>query len=386
VKSLSPAYRRALPAAVAGVLFVFAPLAAGLAGERAQPLENRPLADRPSLSAGWGVFDEASRYVQEHLPVRNAAVDVHGTVVRGVFGDRAVEPATVVDGLAYPSVVDGRNGWMYFGADFKNPCHPTMAVDRTVDQLARLAQILRDAGKRVAVVVVPDKSSVVVDGLPSRYVGRHCAAERKQQFWQEYAGRDPDLLDLRPALAKADQTPGRAYLKTDSHWTPAGSVAYAKTLVDHVAPGTWRDEDLRPGGVFRKEGDLAAILLDDQVDEVPDLRVVRQGVTLDSQTRNGHYTYRYRSSAPERQALVRGRTALVGDSFTYNSRDAWSPWFEQITTRHRANTQPALIMDDLVASQTVLFEVVERDAASGTLGVLDPAFLDDLEQRLAASP
>jgi hypothetical protein len=367
------------------VLFVFAPLAAGLAGERARPLENRPLAERPSLSAGWGVFDEASRYVQEHLPVRNAAVDVHGTVVRSVFGDPGVAPATVVGGVAYPSVVDGRDGWMYFGGDFKNPCHPRMAVDQTVDQLLRLAQVLRDAGKRVAVVVVPDKSSVVVDGLPSRYLGRDCAAERKQQFWQEYAGRDRDLLDLRPALATADKAPGRAYLKTDSHWTPVGSVAYAKLLVDHVAPGTWRDEDLRPGGVFRKKGDLAAVLLDDQVDQVPDLKVLRPEVTLDSQTRNGHYTYRYRSSAPERQALVRGRTALVGDSFTYNSREAWSPWFEQITTRHRANTQASLVMDELVASQTVLFEVVERDAASGSLGVVNPAFLDDLEQRLAAS-
>jgi hypothetical protein len=382
VAKLSRGFRRA-PIALAGALFVFLPTMAGLAGERARPLENKALADRPSMAAGWDVFDEASAYVQDHLPVRNAAVDIHGKVVGGVFGDRAVAPTRTAGGVAYPSVVDGENGWMYYGADFLNPCHPQLPVDRTVGQLTRLATILRGAGKQVAVVVVPDKSSVVVDELPARYIGRECSKERKQEFWAAYAGHDPDFIDLRPALAAADRGPGGAYLKTDSHWTPAGSVAYAKALVDHLSAGTWSADDLKHGGTFRKHGDLATVVLEDTVDEVPDVSVHRAGVTRTHESRSGHYTFRYRNTSPEPAALVRGDTSLIGDSFTYNSRDIWSPWFEDVTTRHRANTATSLVFADLEAAQNVIFEVVERDAASGSLGSVNDAFLDELEKRLS---
>jgi len=374
---------RLAPIALAGALFVFLPTLAGLAGEHARPLENKPLADPPSLTAGWDVFDEASAFVQDHLPVRNAAVDLHGKVVSKAFGDPPLAPTQTAGGVAYPSVVDGENGWMYYGADFLHPCNPELPVDRTVDRLTRLATILRGAGKQVAIVVVPDKSSVVVDELPSRYIGRKCSQERKQQFWSAYAGHDPDFLDLRPALAAADRVPGRAYLKTDSHWTPAGSVAYAKSLVDHLSAGTWSAKDLRRGGTFRKHGDLATVLLEDTVDEVPNVSVHRDGVTPTHESRSGNYTFRYRNTSPEPTALVRGRTSLIGDSFTYTSRETWSPWFENVTTRHRANTATSLVLGDLAASSNVIFEVVERDAASGSLGSVNDAFLNELEERLA---
>lgn len=385
--------RRHRPAAlvitVAAVAFVFGPAAAGALGLRAEPLENRPLADPPSLSAGWKVFDESSAWVQDHLPVRNAAVEAQRSVARDVFSDAPTVGTNVVDGVAYPLVVQGRgegdDQWLYFGRDFQNACHPSAGVERTVARLERLATLLRGAGKDVVVVVAPDKSSIVTDQLPERYLGRTCAAERKAQFWATYAGRDPDLVDLRPALRAADASPERAYLRSDSHWTPRGALATTRTLVDHLSPGTWRQDDVRPGPVFRKQGDLGTVRLEDRADAVPGFTLDRTGVTAGSTTLSGTYTYRVSNSAEEQSALVRGQTAWIGDSFTYTSRPQWSPWFERVTTRHRANTDRSLVLKDLVAADNVVYEVVERDAAAGSLGTVDDAFLDELEGQLAAA-
>ncbi|MBM6400996.1 alginate O-acetyltransferase AlgX-related protein [Phycicoccus sonneratiae] len=378
-------HRRLLPVVVAGGVFVFGPLVAGLAGARATALENRPLADRPSLSAGWKVFDEASLWVSDHLPVRTAAVQARSEVVRGVFGDHAVEPTRVVDGVAWPSVVEGRDRWLYAGGDFVNACHPQLGVEETVERLERMTTLLREHGRTVAVVVVPDKSTVVDDGLPARYLGRACAAERKDAFWSAYTGRDPDFLDLRPALEEADAGPGRAYLRSDSHWTPAGALVYARAVVDHVAPGTWEQSEVRAGAPFRKQGDLASVLLEDRVDEVPGWDVVRPEVRLDSESRSGDFTFRTQQSSDDPGALVRGRTAIIGDSFTFNSRAAWTPWFERSTTRHWVKTEPDLVLHEMVESDTVVLELVERDIATGDLGVFDEAFVDRLEAGLRAA-
>lgn len=377
-----PRGHRVLVLAAAAV-FVFLPVVAGLLGLRAKPLENRPLADRPSLAAGWDVFDEASAYVRDHLPVRNAAVEAHGKAVRSLFREPPTVASTVVDGVAYPKVVLGHDGWLFYGGDFQNPCTPVAGVTQSVDRLERVATLLRKAGKDVAVVVVPDKSTIVADQLPDRYIGRQCAAQRKSAFWSAYTRVGGDLLDLRQPLSRASGQAGGAYLRSDSHWTPRGGLAYAQALTGHLDHGVWQPEDLREGGTFRKAGDLGAFILEERVDAVPDVKVQRQGVRAVSQDRQGRYTFHYRNEAGDDQALVRGRTVLVGDSFTFNSRDQWSPWFEDITTYHRSSSTGAEILDAVVDADTVVLEVVERDASSGRLGRFSEKFVNALEKRLA---
>ena len=146
----------------AGALFVFLPLIAGGLGMRAKPLENRPLAEPPSLAAGWEVFDEASTYVQDHLPVRSAAVDVHSTVVREVFRQPPTVASVTVDGVAYPRVVQGEGGWLFYGGDFWCPAPRAQTSRATVDRLERLATspaLLRARGRRA--------------GRPGQVVHRH---------------------------------------------------------------------------------------------------------------------------------------------------------------------------------------------------------------------
>jgi len=70
-----------------GVVFFFAPALAYLIGERAEPIENRPLADLPSLSRGFNVFDDLTQWSVDHLPLRDSAVRLHTRLSRDLLGE-----------------------------------------------------------------------------------------------------------------------------------------------------------------------------------------------------------------------------------------------------------------------------------------------------------
>lgn len=372
---------RQLPGLVAALAFVFAPVGVAVLGVEAEPVENRPLADKPSLGSGWKVFDEASAYVTDHLPIRSAAVEAHGTAVRSIFRQPVEVSSVVVDGMAFPRVVQGDDGWLFYGGDFLNTCTPKESVKATVDRLERVAELLRDSGREVAVVVAPDKSSVADDQLPDRYIGRVCSTERKAAFWEEYSRRGGDLLDIRDGLERVMVEEGTAYLKSDSHWTPRGGFVFARTVVTHLDRSAWREQDLAESGTFRKTGDLGSVLLEERTDAVPNV-VRARGWSKPAWQKTGRYDVRYRQPGAAEASLVAGRTVLVGDSFVFTSREQWLPWFADVSTRHRLQSSRAAVLDAVLASDNVVIEAVERDVASGRNGVLDDRFVADLERRL----
>jgi alginate O-acetyltransferase complex protein AlgJ len=354
-----PLLERVLVGAAAAA-FVFVPVATPLLGMRAHPLENRPLAKAPSLDAGWGVFAAASSYASDHLPIREAAVHVNQRVVDGVFQEPPSIAASTVNGVAYPRVVLGQDSWLFYGGDFQSPCTPLEPATATVARLSRLAAVLRASGRKVVVTVVPDKSSIVRDRLPDRYIGRTCAAARKAAFWAAFtAAGQPDLLDLRPALRRADALPGRAYYRSDTHWTPLGQVTYARQVVKHLAPGVWQDSQVHRTGTTTHAGDLGPMVERTAVDVVPRYSIART------------------------KHLVPGSTAVVGDSFSDNSRGVWGPWFSTSRFYHRTKSTRAAMLQAMTSSRSVVVEVVERDASRGALGRIDDAFVDDLEAALA---
>ncbi len=70
-----------------GLVFLFTPAVAYLSGVRATEIENRPLADFPSLSSGWSFFPEATTWATDHLPLRGFAVSANARVSRDLFGE-----------------------------------------------------------------------------------------------------------------------------------------------------------------------------------------------------------------------------------------------------------------------------------------------------------
>jgi len=120
-------------------------------------------------------------------------------------------------------------------------------------------------GVAYVVVVVPDKSTIYPEYLPS-WVTRVQGGTRLDRFYsalREY----PDLkvLDLRPALIEA-KTRERQYFKTDSHWNYLGAttgyellIGAVKSLVPSVPAVPAERPPYQPGVDYWK-GDLTMML------------------------------------------------------------------------------------------------------------------------------
>ncbi len=85
--------------AVIGLVLLFLPALAFVVGARAEPIENRPLADLPSPADGWSFFPGMNAWSTDHLPLRKDAVELNDRLVEGLFGE-----APVTGGSSGPAV------------------------------------------------------------------------------------------------------------------------------------------------------------------------------------------------------------------------------------------------------------------------------------------
>src|SRR4030081_2058162 len=79
--------RRQRTALTCALVFFLAPTLAFVSGVRAQPFENRPLHQFPSLSGGWGFFTGLANWATDHLTLRQAGVQAANGISTGVFSD-----------------------------------------------------------------------------------------------------------------------------------------------------------------------------------------------------------------------------------------------------------------------------------------------------------
>ncbi len=60
--------------ALLAIAFFAAPVALRAVGVHANAFENRRLAEAPKLSQGWEVFQQATRFLTDRMPLREQAV------------------------------------------------------------------------------------------------------------------------------------------------------------------------------------------------------------------------------------------------------------------------------------------------------------------------
>ena len=162
--------------------------------------------------------EQAARYEEafnEALPFRETAIATWGVLEYALFRE------------GREGVVVGQEGWLFTDEEF---AFYDAAAAETARKLAYIGEV-RDAlaERNVALIValVPDKARVYSEfvgrALPSYTQGRY---EDFRQGLLEQNIPTPDLLN---ALAAA-KTQGPTYLRTDTHWTPAGAEVAAETL------------------------------------------------------------------------------------------------------------------------------------------------------------
>lgn len=343
---------------VAALLFFFGPGAAFVAGDRAEPIENRPLAEAPGLSSGWKFIPEAQLWANDHLPLRSQAVRIGTAISQGLFG----EPPAYGGGSGgidggqgtgqggqpesgkYPPVIEGADGTMFFGADIGNTCEPAMSLSVIEKQLSRIATAVQNSGRTFVLAVAPDKSTFESDKLPETFAGKTCMTERKDAFWKMLANQSAyPIVDPRQTLAKLEDSINEPiYKKYDTHWGLYGAYQFANDVAKALDPAVAAATTSRVVGEQQLDGDLSVLLGAPKKDTYADVRIERAGVSLTmdgkaiqpsevpSLTASAQTTTASTNGAP----VIAGKTLVLGDSFLEASRFMFPSYFAEFTYVH----------------------------------------------------
>lgn len=152
------------------------------------------------------------------LPHREFAVEFVGAARYVLFGE------------GRRGVVVGKNGWLFSEEEFRGAANANAdsGISRGVREISKVAEALRSRGQRLIVVPLPAKSDVYREYLTDqRYAS--IAERRYADFIDAMSAAQIDVVDAREALLRA-KPQENVFLKTDTHWTPAGAKAVAGVI------------------------------------------------------------------------------------------------------------------------------------------------------------
>lgn len=415
------------PVALALALaFFFGPAGSYVLGARPEAIENRALRPFPSLSAKWGLFDQTTAWAIDHLPLRGDAVRANVSLSEQVFGEPpSYGGGDTPAGVPQPpgagpqqaddesdKVLQGTDGWLYYGPDMSAKCEPTMSVPETLRRLNRLAAAVTASGRRFVFTIAPDKSTIWPRNLPEDYADEDCAAARRAEFWSALRADPPaGYVDLRGPIERYQQVTGQpAYRRTDSHWGEYGSAIYAKAVAERIQPAAFARTALHPVqvGDVTREGDLGRVLGQPTDDTFPEYRLAvhpagtRATGTSDApgsagmllpvdddvpdlsdepaEIRHGPAA----SGAP----LVRPRTLIIGDSYTEAARTFIAPLMADLTILHSRTPERdvSTTVGAILDADAVVYQIVERSISGGHDGLLTDDALTAVERALRGNP
>ncbi|WP_130176098.1 hypothetical protein [Cryobacterium sp. SO1] len=223
-------------------------------------------------------------------------------------------------------VLVGGDRQPFYTEDLTRPCRETGAsMDAVKAGLVADYTAMDAAGKYVLFMVAPDKSSIrrsEVDAISPGLL--RCSDFVRGQFetWESEA--QLPLITLWNPVAELDQQPGGAYMRNDTHWNTAGSLAMSHALMERlVADGQapagllndLEDPVISDGIAFT--GDLNMLMGVTDIDQRTTASFLRPDVITDAEMTVGptgtdqfHFT-----STSTTSALVPGKTLILGDSF-----------------------------------------------------------------------
>ncbi|MBB4687825.1 alginate O-acetyltransferase AlgX-related protein [Amycolatopsis jiangsuensis] len=406
--------KRQLTALVAALLFFMTPALLWVFGVRPGEIENHKLAGFPSLGDGFGFFTGLPDWATDQLSFRAGAIDAAGAVSRGVFGEEppldqgsaanagpipappqspsAPKSGPTLPGTSqagYRNVVQGADGWLYYGYDAEAKCSPAQDVDTTMKKVEELRAAVEASGRKFVFVVTPDKSTMVPQFLPASYPGKECSQAAAPNDWYKIT-TEGHSLDLRPALAAAAARVGKPiYAPNDTHWRDEGGLVLARALVDKLQPGTtdtWRSA---PSSQYDAIADLPLLLGKSGVKKTNTMYTLRPDGFTDRATEFiGNIDQPVHRTAAPLPGTIGRRTLVYGDSFSLASSRYLDAAFTNLTylAYSTDKTTQAQAVDQFVNSQVVVLQAVERNVSGGLVPFTDEGFIKNVKAKLAQHP
>lgn len=302
------------------VAAIMVPLAGLLVGGDDPGKEKRRLAPLPappaSLEELRNLPEQLDAFISDHFGLRRGLIRLQSHIMGRLFGKSTTQ-----------TVVIGREGWLFFGADqsvalYRND-RPLAGEDlaRWRDTLKRRQAWTAERGIPYLFVVAPDKHSIYPDLMPPELTKLRPQSQLDQLAEAMRPAPEVAFLDLRASLLKA-RAVAPVYLRTDTHWNAFGGYAGYRAIMEALArqvPGlplvTLTREDF--ARVDIAGGDLAESLQSSAGDE--DLRPKPGATSLCAFTVTreeapswlGDGTWLYRSRCP----TAPRKLMVIRDSF-----------------------------------------------------------------------
>lgn len=371
---------RKVLAAIAAAFFA-TPLALLVVGVRAGEFENRQLASAPSLESGWDVFDETTRWLTDHMPLREEAVRANTRISLDVFdttplyGQIAHETTSIPAGepagqepapppATASQVLRGEDGWLYLQGEIDRACGPFVPFAEALARWRRLVDIVRVSGRRAVLLVPPDKTAIYPEHLPGDLPTRGCLDAANAQLWDLLEPPRGGVVGLREPVARLKaETDELVYKRKDSHWNDIAALETVRHALAGIgAPVSVRPEEIVDPGPAAYNGDLTVLLGVPESDEAPRRKIAR------------------RPGAPR----MLGTTLFVYDSYGDAVLPLLRPYFTRLETFLWDASTAEQLAAAIKSADRVIFESVEREFTYRTsdAGYVHPRLFDVLRAEL----
>lgn len=124
-------------------------------------------------------------------------------------------------------VVVGKDEWLFTDEEIYPASRDAEVVNRNLRRVHRVADYLLAEGIPLVVLVVPAKARIHSEKLGSIHP-EPVMVSLYDQFQQSLAGAGIPAPELKPALEQAQRHGKSVFLRTDTHWSPAGANLFAE--------------------------------------------------------------------------------------------------------------------------------------------------------------
>lgn len=124
-------------------------------------------------------------------------------------------------------VIMGESGWLYTNQEYLVPNDLQHNLGKQVDKIAAVQALLKQHDKQLILMPIPMKVDIYASH--TRYAPDPRANGLYEQFSEALQARDVRVNTLREAFVAQHQTT-ELFLKTDTHWSPAGAQLAAREV------------------------------------------------------------------------------------------------------------------------------------------------------------
>ena len=191
-----------------------------------ESLEKRTLREMPDLLSEEGLntewLSEMGDYFQEHFGFRNHLVTANAALYGKLLGTSVV-----------PSVIQGKNGWLYYTDSLSDYQGKELLSDRSIFNLAHTLfmtqMMLRSRNVNMVFAAAPNKNTLYGENMPY-YDSMKVSEEKNLLRLQGMLSRmGVNFVDLYTLLK---ESPEVLYHERDSHWNNLGAAAASAALLE----------------------------------------------------------------------------------------------------------------------------------------------------------